>query len=122
MHAILKAIRLHQWAKNLLIFLPLLLAHQLNAQPSAQRRRQRGFVARLHRHRIDQRREQAFAFGMEQFAERLARDEGLLLAGAGRDTVPAKAAESGKLITWSGPAATAASEPLLRARNDPTRA
>ena len=27
----LKAIRLHQWAKNILIFLPLLLAHRLNA-------------------------------------------------------------------------------------------
>lgn len=27
----LKAIRLHQWAKNILIFLPLLLAHKLNA-------------------------------------------------------------------------------------------
>jgi 4-hydroxybenzoate polyprenyltransferase len=27
----LKAIRLHQWAKNILIFLPLLLAHNLNA-------------------------------------------------------------------------------------------
>lgn len=30
--AFLKAIRLHQWAKNVLIFVPLLLAHELRAQ------------------------------------------------------------------------------------------
>ncbi len=29
--AVLKAVRLHQWAKNILIFLPLLLAHNLHA-------------------------------------------------------------------------------------------
>jgi 4-hydroxybenzoate polyprenyltransferase/phosphoserine phosphatase len=29
--ALLKAIRLHQWAKNLLIFVPLLMSHQLSA-------------------------------------------------------------------------------------------
>jgi 4-hydroxybenzoate polyprenyltransferase len=29
--SLLKAIRAHQWAKNLLIFLPLLMSHQLNA-------------------------------------------------------------------------------------------
>jgi 4-hydroxybenzoate polyprenyltransferase/phosphoserine phosphatase len=34
--AFLKAIRLHQWAKNLLIFLPLVLAHKLSPLPAAQ--------------------------------------------------------------------------------------
>lgn len=32
----LKAIRLHQWAKNVLIFLPLLLAHRIGARPLLQ--------------------------------------------------------------------------------------
>ncbi len=36
-----------------------------------QRRRKRGFIAGLHGHRIDQRREQAFAFRMQQIAQRL---------------------------------------------------
>ena len=40
---------------------------QIVAQGDGQRR----FIARLHRHRIDQRREQAFAFGMQQIAQRL---------------------------------------------------
>jgi 4-hydroxybenzoate polyprenyltransferase/phosphoserine phosphatase len=31
LQSLLKAIRLHQWAKNLLIFVPLLMSHQLNA-------------------------------------------------------------------------------------------
>lgn len=32
LHAILKAVRPHQWAKNLLMFLPLLLAHSIHAK------------------------------------------------------------------------------------------
>jgi 4-hydroxybenzoate polyprenyltransferase len=32
--AFLKAIRLHQWAKNVLIFVPLLLAHEFRLQPA----------------------------------------------------------------------------------------
>ncbi len=31
--AMLRALRVHQWAKNVLLFLPLLLAHQLHLQP-----------------------------------------------------------------------------------------
>jgi len=34
--ALLKAIRLHQWAKNILIFVPLLLAHTLTARSAIQ--------------------------------------------------------------------------------------
>ena len=37
----------------------------------AQRGGQRGFVAVLHTHRVNQRREQAFAFGVQQIAQRL---------------------------------------------------
>ena len=44
---------------------------QRRLQIVAQRGGQRRFVAGLHRHRIDQRREQAFAFGMQQIAQRL---------------------------------------------------
>jgi 4-hydroxybenzoate polyprenyltransferase/phosphoserine phosphatase len=35
MRAVLKAVRLHQWAKNILIFVPLLLAHALGLRPAA---------------------------------------------------------------------------------------
>ena len=44
---------------------------QWRLQIVAQRGGQRRFIARLHPHRVDQRREQAFAFGMEQIAQRL---------------------------------------------------
>ncbi len=33
--ALAKALRVHQWAKNLLVFLPLLLAHSLHAGAGA---------------------------------------------------------------------------------------
>ena len=44
---------------------------QRRAQIVAQRSGQRRLIAGLHRHGVDQRREQAFAFGMQQVAQRL---------------------------------------------------
>ena len=44
---------------------------QRRLQIVAQRGGQRRFIAGLHRHGVDQRREQAFAFGMQQIAQRL---------------------------------------------------
>ena len=44
---------------------------QRRLQIIAQRGGQRGFIAVLHTHRVNQRREEAFAFGMQQIAQRL---------------------------------------------------